>query len=212
MAHLLHIDSSPRSFSQPTTPHQSVTRMLTQEFVSAWKSANPGTTLTYRDLGHNSVPHVDEQWIAGAFTPPEARTPELVEAIATSDALVDEFLAADYYVFGVPMYNFNVPSTFKAYIDQIVRPGRTFAIDANGYKGLVSGKKMFIITARGGNFSPGSPAAAYDFQAPYLQAIFEFIGITDIQFIHAENQEGSGDTRTQAITQAREAIQKLTAA
>lgn len=212
MTHILHLDSSPRSFSQSDIPHQSVSRMLTQEFVTAWKTANPGTKVTYRDLGHNPVPHVNEQWIAASFSPPETHTPELKAAIETSNTLVDEFLAADYYVFGIPMYNFNVPSTFKAYIDQIVRPNRTFAVDANGYRGLVSGKKMVIITARGGDFRPGSPAAAYDFQAPYLRAIFGFIGITDIQFINAENQEGSGDVRTQAITEARTAIQELAVA
>lgn len=212
MAHLLHIDSSPRSFSQTPAPHQSITRMLTNEFVTTWKTANPGSTVTYRDLGHNPVPPLDEQAIAAAFTPPEARTPELAAAIQTSDALVDEFLAADIYVFGVPMYNFNVPSAFKAYIDQIVRVNRTFAIDANGYKGLVSGKKMIVITARGGSFRPGTQAADYDFQEPYLRTIFGFIGITDIQFIHADNQQGGEDARTRSLVEAHAAIEQLTAA
>ena len=72
-----------------------------------------------RDVGRNPVPHVDEPWIAAAYTPPEQRPPQLQEAIRISDELVDEFLAADLYVIGIPMYNFSVPSTFKAYIDEV---------------------------------------------------------------------------------------------
>ncbi|MGH7998817.1 MAG: FMN-dependent NADH-azoreductase, partial [Brasilonema sp.] len=186
MAYILQIDSSPRK-------DRSFSRKFSDEFITAWKNAHPEDTVTYRDVGHNTVPHVDESWIAAAFTPPDARTPELAKAIELSDTLVDEFLAADRYVFGVPMYNFNVPSTFKAYIDQIVRAGRTFAVtEQGGFKGLVEGKKMLIITARGGDFSPGSPAAPYDYQEPYLKTIFGFIGITDITFINVENL-GAGD-------------------
>ena len=151
MANILHIDTSPRG-------ERSISRSLSYEFITSWKDTHPGDTVTYRDLGHNPVPHVDESWIAAAFTPPETRTPELAQAIKLSDDLVDEFLAADRYVFGVPMYNFSIPSTFKAYIDQIVRGGRTFAVTENGFQGLVdSSKKVLVITARGGSFSSRNP-------------------------------------------------------
>ncbi|MGJ5631378.1 FMN-dependent NADH-azoreductase [Nostoc sp. CALU 1950] len=199
MVNILHIDSSPRA-------ERSHSRELSKEFVSAWKAKHPEDAIVYRDLGHYPVPHVDEAWIAAAFSPPETHTPELTEAIRISDELVDEFLAADRYVFGVPMYNFNIPSTFKAYIDQIVRINRTVALEAQGFRGLVEGKKAVIITARGGDFSPTSPAAAYDFQEPYLRTIFGFIGITDIQFINA-NSLNEGDARTQSLSEARAAIQ-----
>ncbi|MEH1865554.1 MAG: FMN-dependent NADH-azoreductase [Nostoc sp.] len=199
MVNILHIDSSPRA-------ERSHSRELSKEFVSAWKAAHPEDAIAYRDLGHHPVPHVNEAWIAAAFSPPETHTPELAEAIRVSDELVDEFLAADRYVFGVPMYNFNIPSTFKAYIDQIVRINRTVALNAQGFKGLVEGKKAVIITARGGDFSPTSPAVAYDFQEPYLRTIFGFIGITDIQFINA-NSLNEGDARTQSLAEARAAIQ-----
>ncbi|MEH2125668.1 FMN-dependent NADH-azoreductase [Nostoc sp.] len=199
MVNILHIDSSPRG-------ERSHSRELSKEFVSAWRAAHPEDAIAYRDLGHYPVPHVNEAWIAAAFSPPETHTPELTEALRVSDELVDEFLAADRYVFGVPMYNFNIPSTFKAYIDQIVRINRTVALDAQGFKGLVEGKKAVIITARGGDFSPTSPAAAYDFQEPYLRTIFGFIGITDIQFINA-NSLNEGDARTQSLSEARAAIQ-----
>jgi FMN-dependent NADH-azoreductase len=199
VVNILHIDSSPRA-------ERSHSRELSKEFVSAWRAAHPEDAIAYRDLGHHPVPHVDEAWIAAAFSPPETHTPELAEAIRISDELVDEFLAAERYVFGVPMYNFNIPSTFKAYIDQIVRINRTVALNAQGFKGLVEGKKAVIITARGGDFSPTSPAVAYDFQEPYLRTIFGFIGVTDIQFINANSLNG-GDARTQSLAEARAAIQ-----
>jgi len=205
MAHILHIDSSPRG-------DRSFSRKFSYEFVTSWKTAHPDDTVTYRDLGHNPVPHVDESWIAAAFSPPQARTPELNQAIKISDELVDEFIAADRYVFGVPMYNFNIPSTLKAYIDQIVRVGRTFAVTEQGaFQGLVSGKKMLIVTARGGSFTQGSPAAPYDYQEPYLKAIFGFLGITDISLIHIENLSAGDDVREQSLAQAQKAIAQAVA-
>ncbi|GFE70230.1 FMN-dependent NADH-azoreductase [Chroococcus sp. FPU101] len=207
MAHLLHIDSSPRG-------ERSHSRRLTREFVELWKQTHPNDLVTYRDLGRNPVPHVDEPWIAAAFTPPEQRTPELWESINTSNQLVDEFLAADLYIIGVPMYNFSVTSTFKAYIDQIVRPGRTFAFQPenaiNPYKPLVLGKKMFVITARGGSgFGTGEYNEKINFQDPYLRAIFGFIGITDITFIHVENVELGEPSLAQSIANARSQMTQL---
>lgn len=205
MAHILHIDSSPRG-------DRSFSRKFSSEFITSWKTAHPDDTVTYRDLGHNPVPHVDESWIAAAFSPPQTRSPELNQAIKVSDELVDEFLAADRYVFGVPMYNFNIPSTFKAYIDQIVRVGRTFVVTEQGaFQGLVSGKKMLIVTARGGSFTQGSPAAPYDYQEPYLKAIFGFLGITDISLIHVENLSAGDDVRDQSLAQAQKAIAQAVA-
>jgi FMN-dependent NADH-azoreductase len=202
MPHLLHLDSSPRG-------DRSVSRQLTQEFVQMWQDHQNDHTITYRDLGHNPVPYVDETWIGASFTPPEARTPEQQEAIELSDRLVDEFLAADCYVIGVPMYNFNVPAVFKAYIDQIVRPFRTFGMDQGNFFGLVKGKKMLVISARGGDFSAGSPAAQYDFQEPYLRTIFGFIGITDLTFVHAQKQDQDEAAAAASLAQAREKLKSL---
>jgi FMN-dependent NADH-azoreductase len=120
---------------------------MTQEFVDQWMQAHPNDTVTYRDVGRYPVPHVDEAWIAAAYAPEVS--PALQQGIQVSDQLVDEFLSADLYVFGIPMYNFSIPSTFKAYIDQIVRPGRTFSLapekTENRYQPLVLGKQMVII-------------------------------------------------------------------
>ena len=208
MAHLLHIDASPRG-------ERSHSRRMTKEFVEQWKQTHPNDTITYRDIGRYPVPHVDEGWIAAAFTPPEKHTPQLREAISISDKLVDEFLEADIYVIGVPMYNFSVPSTFKAYIDQIVRVGRTVAFEpndsANVFKPLVLGKKMFIVEARGDSgFQPGGLYEKMNFHDPYLVTVFGFMGITDITFVHVENDEYGGQKLAESIAKARTKIAKLT--
>jgi FMN-dependent NADH-azoreductase len=101
---------------------------------------------------------------------------------------VDELLDADVIVIGAPMHNFNIPTSLKAYIDQIARADRTFAYTANGPEGLAKGKKLFVITARGGLYGPGSPAEALNHQTPYLKTFFAFLGITDVTFIDAEAQ------------------------
>ena len=205
MAHILHIDSSPRS-------ERSHSRQLSKDFITVWKTAHPSDTVTYLDLGYYPVPHVDELWVAAAFTLPSARTPELEQAIKLSDSLVDEFLAADRYVFGIPMYNFSIPSTFKAYIDQIVRVNRTFSLDEQGYQGLVNGnKKMLIIMTSSGSYKPGSPTGDYNFHEPYLRTIFSFIGITDITFICADSLGLSNEARKQSLAFARTAIQEAVA-
>lgn len=202
MAHILHIDVSPRA-------ERSHSRLLTKHFISAWKEAHPEDTVTYRDLGHYPVPVLDEPWIAASFTPSDKVTPEMAEAIKTSDDLIAELLAADYYVFGVPMYNFSIPSTFKAYIDQVVRVRHTFIVSDQGYEGLVKNRKMLIVTARGGSYEPGTPTAQYDFQEPYLRTVFGFIGITDITFVNAENLAMHGETRAQSLANARAALDKM---
>jgi FMN-dependent NADH-azoreductase len=207
MTHLLQIDSSPRG-------QRSHSRQLTREFVEAWKHQHPGDTVTYRDLGRNPFPHIDEMTIAAAYTPPEQRTSELQAAISFSDSLVDEFLAADFYVLGVPMYNFSIPSTLKAYIDQIVRIGRTFAFQpenvANPYQPLVANKKMVIISARGGSgFGAGGRAERMNYQTPYLATIFGFIGVTDLTFIDLENGESNAPQFADSIAATRAQIAEL---
>lgn len=200
MKHILHIDSSPRS-------DRSISRTLTREFISAWKQIHPGDTVTYRDIGSYPVPPIDESWIAASFSLPDQITPELATALNISDELIDELLATELYVFGIPMYNYSIPANFKAYIDQIVRVRRTFVVSPNGYEGLLKGKKILVITTRGGSYSAGP----LDFQEPYLRAVFELIGITDMTFIHAENLSGGAEIRQQSLAAALEEIQHFIA-
>lgn len=200
MISILQVDSSPRS-------DRSISRKLTKQFVQTWQSSDPEGVVTYRDVGRFSIPPIDEDWIAAAFTPPEQLTSNVKTALTISDQLIDELLAADFLVFGIPMYNYSVPANFKAYIDQIVRVRRTFTVDSDGYKGLVDGKKAVVITTRGGSYAGGP----LDFQEPYLRAVFEFIGITDIAFIHAENLAMGAEERQSAITSAYVAIEQVIA-
>ena len=211
MAHLLHLDASPRG-------ERSHSRRMSQEFIMAWKEAHPKDTVTYRDIGRNPIPHVTEDWIAAAFTPLEKRTAVHQNALHISDELIDEFLAADIYVMGVPMYNWTISSGFKAYIDNIVRINRTWAYipDENPefpYKPLVHDKKMFVLSARGdGGFSYGGRNFQRDFLNPYLKEIFAMLGITDITFVNVENDEYGGKKLTDSLAFARIQIAELIAA
>ncbi|PPT06424.1 FMN-dependent NADH-azoreductase [Geitlerinema sp. FC II] len=207
---MLHLDASPRG-------ERSRSRKMTRVFVERWIQTHPETSVTYRDIGRNPAPPVTEAWIVAAFTPPEQRTPDLEEALRVSEELVDEFLAADIYVFGVPMYNWTVPSGFKAYIDNIVRIDRTWAYipEENPefpYEPLVRGKKMFVVTARGdGGFAPGERNEKRDFLNPYLTEIFSMLGVTDIEFINIENDEYGGQKLEDSIAAARDRIDRLVA-
>jgi FMN-dependent NADH-azoreductase len=196
--HILHLDASPRG-------ERSISRTLTKEFITAWSRIHPNDVITYRNLGQHPVPPIDEAWIAAAFCPLDQLTPDLAAAVRISDELIDEFLAADCYVFGIPMYNYSVPANFKAYIDQIVRVRRTFVVGADGYEGLVKGKRMLTITTRGGSCS----SSPLDFQEPFLRAVFELIGIADITFIHAENLAMGAEERQYSLATARQAIQHV---
>jgi FMN-dependent NADH-azoreductase len=202
MSKILVITASPRG-------ERSASRTLTAKFAQLWAQAHPQDTVLLRDVGHHPVPHVTEPWVVGAFAPPDAQTPESKSAIAVSDQLVEEFLGADRFIFGVPMYNFNIPSTFKAYIDQIVRAGKTFAVGPNGYEGLVKNKKALFITSSGGSYPPGSPMAAYNFQEPYLRTIFGFIGVTEVLFIGADNLNQGDNAAKLSREKAENALTEL---
>jgi FMN-dependent NADH-azoreductase len=204
MATILAVTASPRG-------ERSVTRALSTTFTELWAEQHPEDMILLRDVGHHPVPHVSEPWIVGAFAQAEEQTAESKAAIAVSDQLVEEFLTADRYVFAVPMYNFNIPSTFKAYIDQLVRPGRTFAVGPNGYEGLVKEKKALFITTSGGSYPSGSPMASFNFLEPYLRTIFGFMGVTDLKFVAAENMNMGEDAARQSRHKAENALKELAA-
>jgi FMN-dependent NADH-azoreductase len=115
--------------------------------------------------------------------------------------LIDELQAADTVVIGTPMYNFVIPSSLKAWIDQIVRTGKTFGYGASGRRGLLGKKRVIVVTSRGGAYEKRTPGEELDFQKPYLRHIFGFIGLTDVTFIHTENQarEGAGPSLAAAV-------------
>lgn len=203
MKRILHIDSSPRG-------QASHSRQMTAEVVAALKQTHPDASVTYRDLGHQPPPFVTEDWQHGAYTPEEARTPQQKEALRYSDEAIDELLAADILVVGVPMYNLSIPADFKAWVDQIVRINKTFLAD---YTGLATGKKVFVVTSRGGGgYGAGEQMEKYNMQDPYLKLVFGFIGITDLNFIHINNTAKGEEAVKQSIANARATIKQLLAA
>ncbi|XGV94765.1 MAG: FMN-dependent NADH-azoreductase [Leptolyngbya sp. BL-A-14] len=200
MAHLLHIDASPHG-------EPSISRTLTAAFVTLWQAQHPEDTITYRDLGYDQPVFVTESRTAVAFTTSKERTAALTEAMQVSDELVDEFLAADRYVLGISMHNFGVPAAFKTYIDQILQVKRSFSYDADGYRGLGTHRKALVITARDGSSPLDTPPHFYNQQEPYLQLAFNFIGVTDIAFIHADSLAIGAEARNQVSAKAQTAIQ-----
>lgn len=204
MTKLLYLNSSVRN-------NGSVSRLLSSEFVSKWKAANPTSSVVERDLASNPVPHLTEQMMGAYFTPADQRSPEQISTVKLSDDLVAELLAADVIVIGAPMYNFSVSSTLKAWIDHVARAGLTFQYGANGPEGLVKGKKVYIFTSRGGVYSTG-PAKAMDFHETYLRAALGFLGLSDITFVHSEGLAMGDEAVNTAMSGSRHAIDSLIAA
>jgi FMN-dependent NADH-azoreductase len=202
---LLHIDASPRG-------ERSHSRKLGQEFVAAWQAAHAGGRVIARDLGHNPPPFVTEAWVEGAFTPPAGHSAAAQAEIRISDQLVDELLAADELVIAAPIYNFGLPAALKAWIDQIVRVGRTVGMGAGGFEGLARGKKVHVIVASGSDFRPTGAYGAYNFFEPHLRGILGFIGITDVQFVYAHSLNDGNPLREQSLAEARVALKSLVAA
>ncbi|MBT3360197.1 MAG: FMN-dependent NADH-azoreductase [Rhodospirillales bacterium] len=185
MTNLLVVTSSPKSGG-------SVTGDLAERFVASIE-ADTGIVQTRRDVGINPPPHLDETTIGAFYTPEDQRTPEQVDAVKLSDELVAEVEAADIIVIGSPMHNFGVSSALKTWIDHIARVGKTFHYTEGGPEGLLGGRKVFVLGARGGDYSDSSPAHAMDQQEPYLKTVLGFMGLTDVTFIHAEGVAMGGD-------------------
>jgi FMN-dependent NADH-azoreductase len=195
---LLRIDSSAR--------RNSVSRQLTSRFIETWKKDHPKGKVIERDLAATSLPLITDEWALAVHSDPASLTPAQRETLAISDTLVEELLAADTIVIGAPMHNFTISAPLKAWIDQVVRVGRTVLWRPNGPEGVLKGKKVAVLTSRGGAYRPGTPTAQYDFQERYLRHILGFIGLTDVTFIHAENQK-PGDLAEPARAAAIEQVQ-----
>lgn len=204
MSTVLHINSSVRK-------QDSVSRLLTSEFIAQWKTANPQDVVMERDLALDPAPHLTEQVLGAVFIPQDQRSPSQAQDAQLADALIAELMAADVIVLGAPMYNFSVSSSLKAWIDHVARAGTTFKYTESGPVGLLSGKKVYVFTARGGVYSHG-PATAMDFHETYLRAVLGFIGLTDVSFIHSEGLGMGPDAVDSAIADSRQAIDLLMAA
>jgi FMN-dependent NADH-azoreductase len=202
MANLLFVASS-------LFGDDSQSRLIAAEFIDRWRQAHPRTTVVERALTADSIPHLSLATLTAAMTPPDARSAAERQAAALADALIAEAEAADVIVIAAPMYNFSIPSTLKAWIDHIARAGRTFRYGAAGSEGLLRGKKVFVVTGRGGVYSGDSPARAMDFQEPYIRAMLGFLGLDDVTFIHAEGLKSSPEGAAGGLARARRAIGEL---
>lgn len=195
---LLHIDSS-------VLGDNSVSRRLSAATVASLRRKNPGLEVTYRDLAAEPVAHFSGALLAAFGATPDSWSAEQQKDVAHGGAALEEFLAADIVVIGAPMYNFTVSTQLKAWIDRLAVVGKTFRYTEKGAEGLAGGKKVIIVSTRGGIYSTG-PAAAADHQEPYLRTMLGFFGITDIEVIRAEGLALGAEQKQQAIDAAERQI------
>jgi FMN-dependent NADH-azoreductase len=195
---VLQINSSVRGKASHST-------RLANRIVERLRDADPGATLTVRDLGLSPHPVLDEAALGALFTPASQRTPEQAARAALDDALIAEIQAADAVVLGVPMYNFGVPASLKNWIDAIAKAGVTFRYSEKGPEGLLQGKQVYVALTRGGKYR-NTPA---DTQVPYLKTVFGFLGMTDISFVYAEGLAMGAESERHAISSAYEQIDAI---
>ncbi len=200
---LLHIDSS-------AWGDASVSRALTRAIVDAQRATQPGLEVVYRDL---------------TIAPPEHLTAQLAKVVklrdltdlderqkaelALVDTMVGELLAADVVVIGAPMYNFNVPTQLKAWIDRVAQAGLTFKYAAEGPVGLATGKRVIIASSRGGMYAGTPYEVSLDHQEAYLRAVLAFLGMTDITIVRAEGTAMGPEAKERGLAAAHAQIATL---
>ena len=181
--------------------------VLANEFVAGWKKRNPAATVIVRDLAREPVSHLTAERFQAFITPADKRDANQRAEVAYSDALIDELKRAEVIVLGVPMYNFDVPSTLKAYFDHVGRAGVTFRYTEKGPIGLLSGKKVYVFATRGGIYA-GKPS---DTQTVYLKNFLGLLGITDVEFVYAEGLAISPASKEASLAQAKQSVARLNA-
>ncbi|MEQ1109162.1 FMN-dependent NADH-azoreductase [Acinetobacter seifertii] len=202
MSNILLITSSPRGADSLSI------RFATE--IAEGIQARSGGTLTVRDLAANPPPHITSAYIQGRVMASDDRTSEQAEAVAIAQELVDELKAADVVVLGSGMINFGPSSQLKAWFDHVTWPRVTFGYGDTGPKGLLTGKKVYLVTAAGGVFSEGI-WAQFDFQTNYLLHMLGFIGLTDIEVIRVEGTVSGPDAAKTASETTEKAVQAVLA-
>lgn len=181
--------------------------LLASRFVDRWKRSNADGQVVIRDLAANPIPHLDAERFKAFSTVPEERTAEQEAYAAESDELIAELEDADQVVLGLPMYNFGIPSTLKAWIDHVARAGRTFRYTENGAAGLLADRPVVVFAARGGRYL----GTQLDTQTAYVTHILNFIGIRNIEFVYAEGLAMGDEPRLQSLIGAQQEIERLAA-
>ena len=198
---ILLVTSSPRGSASHSTH-------IATELARRLKAADPGSTLVARDLASKPLPHIGSDYSAGIYTPPEQRNPRQTEVVGVSDEVVDELFAADTVIIATGLINFSISSTLKSWIDHVARAGRTFSYGKDGPKGLVTGKKVYIVLASGGVYSEG-PAIQFDHAIPYLRTALGFIGLTDVEVIRVEGVGMGPEATDAALKKATDRVNAL---
>ncbi|MBA3998459.1 MAG: FMN-dependent NADH-azoreductase [Candidatus Accumulibacter sp.] len=180
---------------------------LADKFVAAWQAQNPDGRVVVRDLAKEPVPHLDGERFLSFLAKPEERSAQQQAVVDFSDALIAQIRDADAIVIGLPMYNFGIPSTLKAYFDHIARAGVTFRYTENGPVGLLGGKKVYIFAARGGLYA----GTAKDSQTTYVRDFLNFIGLSDVEFVYAEGLNMGEERKNAALDSAQQQLERLAA-
>jgi FMN-dependent NADH-azoreductase len=180
---------------------------LADQFVARVREEDPQTRVIRRDLAEHPVPHLDQATFSAGLTATDERTAEQARAAAHADTLVEELQNADTVVIGVPVYNFLIPSTLKAWFDHVARAGTTFRYTENGPEGLLEGKRAHLFVTSGGRYA----GTDIDFAAPYVQHMLAFLGINDVTVTRAEGLAMGEETSAAALESARERIERLAA-
>lgn len=191
MATLLRIDSSARQ--------NSVSKHLADQAETNWLANHPHGKVERLDTNTPNIPHISEAVIEAMYTDPDKRSDEQKQTLELSDQLIEQLRRADTLLISTPMYNFNIPSSLKAYLDLVLRVGETFVYTDQGPKGLLPNKDAIVVVATGGNYSQ-APLSELDFVTPYLKVALNFIGIDAISTFVAPSQ-GSSSERAQAAQQ-----------
>lgn len=203
MSRILFVTSSPRGAASLSTK-------VATALVDRLQSQSSGATVTRRDLATSALPHIGEDFLAAQALAAEARSPAQQAAIALSDTLLQEVFAADTIVIASAMINFGLASTLKSWFDYLLRAGVAFRYDETGVHGLITGKKVYLVEARGGVYSDG-PSKPFDFQEPYLKHLFSFVGLTDIETIAVEGVAYGPDVAEKAVAGALARVSALAA-
>jgi FMN-dependent NADH-azoreductase len=205
MSNILQIDASPRSAS--------ISSALAAKFVQGLKKKDPAAVVHHHNTTNEKVPFVNEPALGVLYGGLAPVTEDQKHILALSEQFIAEFLAADVLVLGVPMWNFGIPASLKAWVDLVSRPGRTFKyVAGGGVASLVpAGKKAVVFLSSGGAYTPGSPYEAYNQVEPYLRTVFAFFGLVDVPVIRIENQNRSGDAPAQGLAVAEAQLAALLA-
>jgi FMN-dependent NADH-azoreductase len=196
---ILHLDSS-------VLGENSVSRALTRKVADAFLASRPAAVIRYRDLGAQAPQHLSPAYFAIGGTPEGQRSQSQASELKLSDALIEEFLAADVVIIGAPLYNFTIPSGLKAWIDRVAVAGKTFKYTSEGPVGLAGDKKVVIVATSGGKYVDTAVDAAH---VGHLKTVLNFFGVRDIAVVRAAGLALGPESRTAAVAAAEAQIAAL---